>query len=210
MVPQKSKSFGMMPKGSSDDSVSPDSSPEKYRYAFSNEDDSPEPHPRLLRPLPPTYQPPLPIDVWEVWYVSISIGRPATEEDVKAWRERQESLETQGLQDPTDHSAWLMVRGALRSRGQWGMQNSERVGMYSKTQPNYQENPGNVLYPSPVGYTRLPPEEQERIGTKTQVSYQIILFYSMPYLITHKSWTPCLHLCGSRALRSPTAMTIFL
>ena len=69
-----------------------------------------------LRLSSPANRCPLPVDVWERWYVSITIGRTADQRDIMAWRTRQAHLELQGLQDPIDYSAWRMIKGALEQQ----------------------------------------------------------------------------------------------
>ena len=168
MAPKKSKFLALMPKGSRSIDTSPGCLSEMPDTSSiqneATEIRSEHSHPSVL-----SDRPPIPVDVWESWYVSISIGRPATKDDVIAWRERQVELVSRGLQDSTDHSAWLMVQNALKNKGQTGAQSSGRATTRSENHFMYQQ-PGRPLYPSPFGgYTPLSPEEQAELGKRTQV-----------------------------------------
>ncbi|KAL9094721.1 MAG: hypothetical protein Q9165_002991 [Trypethelium subeluteriae] len=116
-----------------------------------------------LRPLPSSQQSPIPDDAWEIWYVSLSIGRSANRQDVLAWREQQARLESQGLQDPIDYSAWMMVKAALQEQER-GIPTSEQDEEWRRSQRSH----GHISSRAP--YSGLSADAHPTSGMQEQIN----------------------------------------
>ncbi|KAF2235395.1 hypothetical protein EV356DRAFT_575782 [Viridothelium virens] len=161
MTGQRSKFLKLMPHSSSNTKPSQHILPESPRQILSKGIHNPA-QSEPLRPLPPSEQPPIPDDAWEIWYVSLSIGRSASLQDVLAWRERQAKLESQGLQDSTDYSAWMMVKAALQEQERMNP-TSEQTEEWGRSQHSRGHSPSIVPYLGSLSNTRPVSEMQERV-----------------------------------------------
>ena len=170
MASQKSRFLPLMPKSSGGSRLR-DATSEKLG-SFWFEDDNTNAQARRVSPLALSEQPLITDDEWERWYVSISIGRPATPEDIVAWRVRQANLEIQGQQDATDYSAWMMVKAKLRERERIMTQGARQVNEGLVMQPTGQQHTEGVYHPGLGVYVHPPAGTQTRTDLPDPVPRQ--------------------------------------